>query len=131
MIMLTHFTFNTYKNKNSLKDKELREFLKQSFFEIAKTKDFKIINCELLEDHVHILIDYPKTLTMAKLMQALKGISSRHFFIKYPSNRFVDKKLWARSYYSRHVLPENVKKVTGYIKNQLDNSGNDKRYSES
>ena len=129
--MMTHFIFNTYKNKSSLGNKEFCEFLEQSFFDIAKDKGFKIINCELLEDHVHILIDYPNTLTMAKLIQALKGISSRQFFKEYPSNRSVDRKLWARSYYYRHILPHDIKQVSKYISDQIDRSGYDKRYAKS
>lgn len=125
--MITHFTFNTYKGKHIL-DREFEKFLMKSFNEIAKDKGFEILTCSILSDHVHILIKHDK-LSNAKIMQFLKGISARNFFIKYPSNRHVDRKLWGRSYFYRKIPENQYHKVLKYLKNQWTKEGIDKRYN--
>lgn len=126
--MLTHFTFNTYKGKHSLVEGEFIVFLKKHFDKISIGKGFEILECEILADHVHVLISHE--LPNAKVMKYLKGISAREFFKEYPSNRLVDRKLWGRSYHYRRI-ENNLEcaSVKGYIKGQKDKNGADKRYN--
>ena len=85
--MFYHYTFKTYKGKPLLEDKELRAFLKDSFNDIAKGKEFDLLECEILCDHVHVLIDQNYALSPSLVMKNLKGISARRLFQKYPTNR--------------------------------------------
>jgi type II secretory pathway component GspD/PulD (secretin) len=61
-------------------------------------------------------------------MKMIKGISSHLIFKKYPSNRFVYRKLWSRGYRAFEIKDvENVNQVASYIINQkTDNI--DKRF---
>jgi len=60
-------------------------------------------NAELSEfdgekDHVHLLINYPPTVSISKLVNSLKGVSSRLLRKKkYPS---VEKALWGNRFWS-------------------------------
>jgi REP element-mobilizing transposase RayT len=62
----------------------------------------------------------------------LKGISARLFFKTFRTNRYVYRKLWARSYFAREIKEEEeTKKILSYIKNQIGPTGLDKRYNKS
>jgi putative transposase len=66
----------------------------------AVCRDF---NAELVEfdgedDHVHLLVNYPPTVSVSALVNSLKGVSSRMIRKKnYPSVR---KKLWGGALWS-------------------------------
>ena len=127
--MLYHYTFNTYKGKQSLIDKNIQHFLKNIFLKIAENRGFEIKECAILSDHVHLLINQSYTMSTSQVMKYMKGISSLELFKNYPSNRQEDRKLWGRGFYAKKVLGNKVKLVSNYIRNQLDSKGEDKRYS--
>ena len=126
--MLHHYTFNTYNGIPLLEEQEIRDFLMKTFQDIANSKGFKILEMEILSDHVHMLIDQPYTLSMPSVMKYIKGTSARSLFHKYPTNRFDIRKLWARSYNCRKLKSSQIETVTNYIRNQRGPDGIDKRY---
>jgi len=125
---INHYVFNTYKNRYILIDPEIINFLYTTFYEIAKTKGFEILACKILGDHVHCLIKYDSKHRVHYPIKMLKGISARIFFKTYKTNRYVYRKLWARSYFSREISEEQIETVIEYIKNQIASSGYDKRF---
>ena len=110
-----------------MSNKEFALFLLDAFQEIAREKGFRILACDILADHVHVLIEQ-EVVSYSTIMKYLKGISARRFFSVYPSNRFVDRKLWGRSYYYQKVDEEELGRVINYIKSQKTEEGLDKRY---
>jgi len=126
--MLYHYTFNTYKNKCILIDGDVLSFLKGIFYQIACEKGFQIIECEILSDHVHMLIDQEDGIEASFVMKNIKGISSRRLFQKYNVNRYEFRKLWARSYNVRKVDDSQRSVAVGYIKSQKSETGIDKRF---
>ncbi|MFA6548817.1 MAG: IS200/IS605 family transposase [Candidatus Margulisiibacteriota bacterium] len=127
--MLYHYTFNTYAGKQLLEDKELRDFIMNIFVEIAAEKGFQIIKCEILSEHVHVLIEHSYALSTSMVMKYLKGISARRVFQKYPTNRYDIRKLWGRSFHARKVNGEEKESVINYIEHQRTEDGIDKRSS--
>jgi len=125
--MYCHFVFKTYRGKRFLTDKETLAFLRRSFNEIAYEKGFELVECEILCDHVHLLIKYCDHVSESDIMKALKGISARRLFQEYNVNRFEIRKLWARSFYSRKVEHCELGKAIEYIRNQKNTQGIDKR----
>lgn len=71
-------------------------------------------------DHVHLLVSYPPQLCISKLVQKLKGITSRKLL--QGSNKlrkeFWGRHLWARGYFaaSTGVVTDEI--IAEYIKNQ-------------
>jgi len=64
-------------------------------------------NAELVEfngerDHVHVLINYPPTVMVARLVNSLKGVSSRRLRQIYPELRLHYRKhaVWSPSYFA-------------------------------
>jgi putative transposase len=68
-----------------------------------------------LEDHVHLLVELSNTLTMADLMEFVKGSSSR-FVNEQLGDRGVFK--WQGSYGAFSVSPHERQKVANYINEQ-------------
>ncbi|NQT29210.1 MAG: IS200/IS605 family transposase, partial [Candidatus Saganbacteria bacterium] len=107
---------------------EVRAFLKTVFLEVSREKGFEIIECEILSDHVHLLIDQSYMLSTSMVVKNLKGVSSRRLFQKYKTNRGEIRKLWGRSFDARKIDSNQKEVVINYIKNQMSPVGVDKRF---
>ena|GEM_PF-1309958 len=127
-IMLYHYTFNVYKGKELLINREVQCFLRDIFHKISVEKGFEILECEILSDHVHMLINQSYNVSTSYVMKNIKGISSRRLFQKYDVNRYEVRKLWGRSFHVRKI--DNAQKaiVSNYIKSQRTYEGIDKRH---
>ena len=69
-----------------------------------------------VEDHVHVLVRFATTVTIAKLVQELKGYSSRVVNDRFPELNF----RWQGGYGVFPVGPQAVASVTAYIENQQE-----------
>ena len=54
---------------------EIRERVRELFFEISERFDFEIDRFEVAEDHIHVLISFPPRYSIAKVVGIIKGIS--------------------------------------------------------
>ena len=101
--------YNQYRNS-------LREILRR----LCEYKGVKIIEGELMADHVHMLVLIPPKISVSSFMGYLKGKSSlmifdRHANLKY---KYGSRHFWARGYYV-DTVGRNKKVIEEYIKNQL------------
>ena len=73
-----------------------RDLLRQ----IAMEHELEIISGKVAKDHIHMFISYRATQNISKIMQWLKGISSRILLQEFPHLRkqFWGRHLWARGY---------------------------------
>ena len=88
--------------------------------EICFANDIQIISGKVSHDHVHIFISYPPHLSISKIVQLLKGKSSRKILSenKELKARFWGCHLWARGYFavsSGNLTDEMIKE---YIEQQ-------------
>ncbi len=86
-----------------------------------RTKQF-ILNesCNGESDHVHMLIQYPPTVQLSKLVNNLKSVTSRRM-----RNEFLDLRgnytkpvLWSRSYFAGSCGGAPLEIIKQYIQNQ-------------
>ena len=87
---------------------------------ICKENDVEIIKGHISIDHVHLFVSVPPHLAISKLLQYLKGKSSRKLLQenKMLSKQFWGRHLWARGYFvatSGNVTDEIIME---YIENQ-------------
>ena len=70
--------------------------------EICKSMDVEIIKGHIARDHVHLLVSVPPYISVSKLMQRVKGKSSRKLLTEYRrlSKIFWGRHLWARGYFA-------------------------------
>jgi len=82
--------------------------------------DVEIIKGHVSKDHVHMLLSVPPHVSISKLMQSLKGRSSRKMMVEFShlKREFWGRHLWARGYFActtGNVTDEVIKE---YIENQ-------------
>jgi putative transposase len=104
------------------KESWLTGFPLKSYFEkVCGDFDCQIEEFNGEKDHVHLLINYPPKVSISKLVNSLKGVSSRMIRKKnYPSIR---KKLWggalwSPSYFAGSVGGAPMSVLRQYIENQ-------------
>ncbi|MCE9608250.1 MAG: IS200/IS605 family transposase [Planctomycetia bacterium] len=88
--------------------------------EICRTLDIEIIEGSVSSDHVHVLLSCPPNLSPSKIMQAIKGKTSRKLLaeFKHLQKQFWGRHLWARGYFvasSGNVTDEAIRE---YIRQQ-------------
>ena len=96
--------------------KRVRELIRQTCAEM----DVQIISGHVAVDHIHLLVSVPPKVAVSKLMQRIKGSSSRKMMQEFGEikRQFWGRHLWARGYWvatSGNVTDEVWKE---YIKNQ-------------
>ena len=87
---------------------------------ISMEHDLVIISGKSRKDHVHVFVSYRPYQSVSKIVQWLKGISSRVLFQEFPhlKKKFWGCHLWARGYLavsSGNITDEMIKK---YIDDQ-------------
>lgn len=80
---------------------EISDRVRELIREICKAKDVEIIKGHISRDHVHLLVSVPPHLSVSKLVQSLKGKSSRKLMLEYKSlnRQFWGRHIWARGYF--------------------------------
>ncbi|MGG2461267.1 IS200/IS605 family transposase [Streptomyces sp. RGM 3693] len=89
----------------------------------AVCKDFE---CELVEfngetNHVHLLVNFPPKVALSKLVNSLKGVSSRRLRQEYPElvrHYWRAQRLWSGSYFAGSVGGAPLSTVRQYIEQQ-------------
>ncbi len=82
--------------------------------------------CELVEfngenNHVHLLVNFPPKVTVTKLVNSLKGVSSRRLRQEFPDlvrHYWRAKRLWSGSYFAGTVAGAPLSMVKQYIEQQ-------------
>ena len=71
---------------------------------VAKDMDITIVSMAVNRDHVHIFFKYPPKLSLSKIAQKFKSISSKKLREEFPHlKKFHKKRLWAPSNYHGSV----------------------------
>ena len=120
-LLHAHLVF-TPKYRKKIFTREHLETLKEVFENVCKKMDCELVEFNGEADHVHLLIEYPPRLALSKIVNSLKGVSSRILRKKYP----IFKKeywgdnvsLWSRSYFVASVGGAPIEILKEYIENQ-------------
>ena len=88
--------------------------------EVCRTHDIEILQGAVSPDHVHVLLSCPPNLSPSKIMQYIKGKSSRKLLMefKHIQKQYWGRHLWARGYFvatSGNVTDETIAE---YIRGQ-------------
>lgn len=86
----------------------------------CSAKKITIIKGSIQADHVHLLLSIPANLSVAQVMQYLKGRSSKKLQEEFPKLRkqFWGQHMWATGYFCRSVGKITDEIVKEYIENQ-------------
>lgn len=101
----------------------LRELLRQG----CESRDMIIVKGAIRPDHVHLLIACPPHLSPSKIVQYLKGRSSRLIQEEFPQlkKRYWGQHLWARGYFCGTVGTVTDEMIREYIEKHEDKGEQD------
>lgn len=77
----------------------------------------EVIGLEIVPDHVHLLAEIPPPIALSRVMQAIKGQSSRVLRSEYPE-LMRGQCLWSRSWFVSTVGGAPLEVVRQYVENQ-------------
>jgi putative transposase len=116
-----HFVWITKYRKGVLQG-DVGVRLRDIVREICRTHDIEILEGAVGRDHVHVLLSCPPNLSASKIMQYIKGKSSRKLLMEYNhlQKQFWGRDLWARGYFvassgniTDEMIPEYVRTQDG------------------
>ena len=92
-----HLVFLT-KYRRSVFTKAVLEDLKEIFASVCQDFEAELVEFDGEKDHVHLLINYPPKVSVSRLVNSLKGVSSR--LIRKKRYACIQDKLWAGALWS-------------------------------
>ena len=101
------------------KDK-LKVFCKVAIEEACKKHKIKIEIIKIMEEHVHLIADAPRTMSDAQLIQIIKGLSSYLLFRICPDlrKRYPKGHFWNSRYFCEGVGESDFSATYDYIEKQ-------------
>ena len=110
-----HLVFSTKDRRPYLRDKAIREALHGQLGGISKRLDCPPLLVGGVEDHVHLLARFGRTITQAEWVKELKRVSNA--WLKDQGSDFSDFE-WQGGYSDFSVSQSNLEHVKKYIANQ-------------
>jgi putative transposase len=98
--------------------------LREVFASVCASFDAELVEMDGEDDHVHVLVVYPPTVAVARLVNSLKGVSSRRLRQRYRV-RTHREHLWSPSYLAVSAAGAPLETLKAYIRQQrtLDRPG--------
>ena len=118
-----HYAWSTKYRKHIWRDSMRCEQVKRLFIQIAEQYDMQIGEIELLSDHIHFTLTAPPRIAPARIVQILKGISTKLLFNEFPGlkNEYWGGEIWAGGYFVRSVGQGLTKKqIDQYVREQSE-----------
>jgi len=118
--MHVHLVFVT-KYRRKIFTKQILNELKVIFSSVGADFESRLVEFEGEGDHVHLLIEYPPKVSVSKLVNSLKGVSSRLIRKKeYPSvqDALWGGSLWSPSYFAGACGGAPLSVIRQYIEQQ-------------
>lgn len=125
-----HCVFNIHVHLVFVTKYRRKVFSKIHLFSIEKyfkniCLDFEsnLIELDGENDHIHLLIEYPPKVSISKLVNSLKGVSSRLIKKEHPelAKYFYNESFWSPSYFAASCGGAPLTIIKEYIKNQNNN----------
>jgi REP-associated tyrosine transposase len=119
-LMHVHLVFVT-KYRRKVFTKHVMKDLKEIFAKVCADFEVVLVECDGESDHVHLLVNYPPKVAISKLVNSLKGVSSRMLRKNgYLSIRRAlwGKHLWSPSYFAGSCGGAPLSIVKEYIESQ-------------
>jgi putative transposase len=116
IIWVTKYRFKMLRGEVALR---LRELIRQG----CEARGIVIVQGSVGSDHVHLLLSCPPSLAPSKIVQYLKGRSSRLLQEQFPEikKRYWGQHLWGRGYFCATVGSVTEETIRRYIADQKAN----------
>ena len=114
--MHVHLVFVTKYRKTLFRDEVLKH-MEAVFENVCIDFEAELTQFNGEENHVHLLIEYPPKVSVSKLVNSLKGVSSRHIRKEFKAY-LKQGPLWSRSYFASSCGGAPLEIVRTYIEQQ-------------
>ncbi|MCL2509196.1 MAG: IS200/IS605 family transposase [Oscillospiraceae bacterium] len=108
------------KNRKSVLTGKIAERTRELIRQTSAENEVEILSGHVSKDHIHLLVSVPPHLSVSKLVQYLKGYSSRKLQMEYKeiNRQFWGKHLWARGYFAASSGNVTDEVIAEYIRTQ-------------
>ena len=117
--MHVHLVFVTKYRKSVLNETHINS-LQSLFSNVCSDFESELVECNGEEDHIHLLIQYPPKVSISKLVNSLKGVSSRKLKQLHPdlNKHYFKGALWTPSYFSASCGGAPIEIIKQYVQSQ-------------
>lgn len=117
--MHIHLVFVT-KYRRKVFTRTMLDFMRTIFQDICENFDAELIEFDGEGDHVHLLVHYPPKIAISKLVNSLKGVSSRRLRCEFKQiHKYYWKGvLWSPSYFAGSCGGAPITIIRQYIEGQ-------------
>jgi len=115
-----HLVFLPKYRHSVFNDEILRE-MKRIMEDVCVGFETKLVEFNGESDHVHLLVEYPPKVSISKLVNSLKGVSSYWLRTKnyeHISSKLCGKSLWSPSYFAGSCGGAPIEVIKKYIDSQ-------------
>lgn len=94
------------------------------FSKVCTDFNAQLVECNGEDDHVHLLVEYPPQISLSKLVNSLKGVSSRRLRQDRPEvrGRYFKGVLWSPSYFAASCGGAPISIIRQYVERQREPS---------
>jgi putative transposase len=92
------------------------------FAKVCEDFGAELVECNGADDHVHLLVEYPPQVSISKLVNSLKGVSSRLLRAMRPEvkGRYFKGVLWSPSYFAASCGGAPISILKQYVEQQRE-----------
>lgn len=96
------------------------EAMREIFTKVCADFGVELAEMDGEHDHVHLLVNFPPHVQLSKLVNSLKGVSSRRLRQQFPAleKKYWKNVLWSRSCFAGSVGGAPISILKQYIENQ-------------
>jgi len=97
----------------------IRTYCKVAIEEACKKHKIEVVIIKVLDEHSHLIVDCPRTMSDAKLMQIIKGLSAYILFRLCPElrKRYSRGHFWNKGYFCQGCGTD-FERALNYVQNQ-------------
>jgi REP-associated tyrosine transposase len=109
------------KHRRDVLSKEMLDRCRQIMTKVCADFEAELIEFNGEHDHVHLLVHYPPKVALSKLVNSLKGVSSRLLrdeFVGRTNRAGMHGRFWSGSYFVGSCAGAPISVVRRYIENQ-------------
>ena len=114
-----HLVFVT-KYRRKVFTHTMMTFMSQGCSDVCDSFEATLVECDGESDHVHLLIHYPPKVALSKVVNSLKGVSSRLLRTQFHSieKHYWKSMLWSPSYFAGSCGGAPIETIRQYIEAQ-------------
>lgn len=116
-----HFEWCPKYKFNALGKQSIKEDCETILTQIARERDWEILELAVMPDHVHVILRTHKPENPSDILFRLKGRSAYELFKKHPNMRLRYRKghFWSRGSFCRNIGVD-IETERNYVRNQSD-----------